>query len=334
MPLTVLLLLAAIAPAQSLKDYLALRKKHGISQAVGIEALETFLGERTMEVKGIVRGTLAIDGVTVLMVERTDGETISVEAESVPDWLLGNAVPARLLIHGTRAEEFAPLEAKLIASANESSIAAIEAEAAKKAAEAAAKAKAKAAAAAKSKNGSRLSGPIGSRGKSKPAEWNLPPSEATPYYAGFIKGRNKRLSDQEAYQIAEGIVGFSIRYGVDARLILAMVMVESGFNPGATSRSGAQGLGQLMPGTSRSMGIVDPYDTHQNLYGTVRTVRGHIERYFAKTGDGYESLVLALAAYNAGSGAVRRHGGVPPYKETQNYINKVLTTYYGFIGVK
>ncbi len=113
---------------------------------------------------------------------------------------------------------------------------------------------------------------------------------------------------------------------------MAMVMVESGFNPSATSRTGAMGLGQLMPGTAAGMGVSHAYDSIENLYGTVRLIRNHIENYQRTTGDGYTSLVLALAAYNAGAGAVSRHGGVPPYRETQNYVRKVISIYRALCG--
>jgi soluble lytic murein transglycosylase-like protein len=83
--------------------------------------------------------------------------------------------------------------------------------------------------------------------------------------------------------------------------------------------------------------VVDPYDPIQNLAGTVRLVRGHLERYWQQVGgdpNTWEHVVLALAAYNAGSGAVRRHGGVPPYKETQSYIRKVIAVYKQLCGIR
>jgi soluble lytic murein transglycosylase-like protein len=157
-----------------------------------------------------------------------------------------------------------------------------------------------------------------------------------PEYAGFIRSRNPRLSPQQAEQIAWAILRFSAHYGVDPRFIVAIVLVESGFNPNATSRKGAAGLGQLMPSTARGLGVVDPYDPIQNLHGTVKLVRGHLEKYWAQTGDpnGWEHVVLALAAYNAGSGAVRKHGGVPPYRETQNYVRKVIQVYKQLCGIR
>ena len=88
-----------------------------------------------------------------------------------------------------------------------------------------------------------------------------------------------------------------------------------------------------MPGTARGLGITDAYDTFQNLWGTVRVIRGHIDRYGRQVGHNtYDALVLALAAYNAGSGNVRRHGGVPPFRETQNYIQRVIGLYRALVG--
>jgi soluble lytic murein transglycosylase-like protein len=107
---------------------------------------------------------------------------------------------------------------------------------------------------------------------------------------------------------------------VDARLVMAVVATESNFNASATSRTGAMGLGQLMPATARGLGVRNAYDTRDNLWGAIRLVRGHLEN---NDGD----IALALACYNAGSGAVRRYGGVPPYRETRNYIRKVTDIY-------
>jgi len=188
-----------------------------------------------------------------------------------------------------------------------------------------------------SRSSSSLRGPIGRGGSYSPPtstrSWSVPQSEATPIYAQFIKNRNPRLNDAEAMRIAQGVIGFSLQYGVDARLIVAILIIESGFNPNATSRSGAMGLGQLMPATAAGLGISKPYDSMENLYGTVRTIRGHLERYNKQTGgDDFQALILSLAAYNAGSGAVKRHGGVPPYAETQAYVRKVSSVYYQLCG--
>jgi hypothetical protein len=110
------------------------------------------------------------------------------------------------------------------------------------------------------------------------------------------------------------------RHGLDPALVLAVVSVESGFRPDAVSRKGAQGLMQLMPGTARELGVMDPLDPAANLDGGTRYLNALLQQY---KGD----LKRALAAYNAGAGAVKRHGGVPPYRETRDYVQKVLERY-------
>ena len=106
------------------------------------------------------------------------------------------------------------------------------------------------------------------------------------------------------------------RNGVDPALLAGLVKQESGFNPNAGSPAGAQGLTQLMPATAASLGVTNVHDPAQALEGGAKYLRTQLDRF---GGD----VARALAAYNAGPGAVARFGGVPPYAETQNYVRKV-----------
>ncbi len=118
------------------------------------------------------------------------------------------------------------------------------------------------------------------------------------------------------------IVDTARRHGLDPELVAAVVAVESGYRPDAVSPKGAQGLMQLMPGTAGELGVADAFDPAQNLDGGTR----HLKALLARSGG---NLRQALAAYNAGEGAVARHGGIPPYKETREYVERVLRRYQG-----
>ena len=107
------------------------------------------------------------------------------------------------------------------------------------------------------------------------------------------------------------------KYGLDPALLKGLIKQESGFNPNAGSSAGAQGLTQLMPGTARSLGCTNPLDPAQSIDAGARYLRQQLDTF---GGD----VRKALAAYNAGPGAVQRYGGVPPYGETQNYVQKVM----------
>lgn len=317
--LTATFLLVGAASADTLDAYIKARKQYGINTATTSLALDTLVGGAIMEVKGQVRGTFTMDGHTSLLLEVPGASPVIVKGGEMPPWIKFPQAHARILVRAKRANEFASLDATVIAFVEEGVIAEWERNVAV------------AAANAPVKPGATL--PKASKDGSA-REWNLQPNEAVPIYANFICGYNPRLTAAKATEIATAIIGFSVQYGVDARLITAMVLVESGFNPSARSHAGAMGLGQLMPGTAKGLGVRDAYDTKDNLYGTVRLIRGHLDKYSASDigGGKYDELVLALAAYNAGGGAVKRHNGVPPYKETQNYIKKVTTWYKALCG--
>lgn len=324
-----LLLVSAISQAQvdALQDYLKIRKSSGITTASGVEALETVFGKRTFEIVGHVKGSIRSGESGTIMVEASNGMPLPIQANPVPDWLIGGNVEARLLIRAERSHETAPIRATLVGAVPEHMIAAWEL-----------KNKPKPSTKPVTnppRNGSN-GRPAPLQGQLKPPSngkvWNLPSSDALPFYRDFIQKQNKRLSFAEADRIARGVIGFSIKYGVDARLVMAMIMVESGFKPNSKSGAGAMGLGQLMPGTARELGVSNAHDSIENLSGMVRLVRSHIDRYSATTDSDYEALVLMLAAYNAGPGAVRKHGGIPPYRETQDYVRKVTSIYRQLCG--
>ncbi len=128
--------------------------------------------------------------------------------------------------------------------------------------------------------------------------------EAVPKFRGSYKGKYLEVAKAAAR-----------KHGVPEDLFLRLVQQESGWNPSAVSHKGATGLAQLMPGTAQKLGV-DIDDPHQNLEGGARYLRMMYDRF--------GSWRLALAAYNAGPGAVERHDGIPPYAETENYVKAIL----------
>lgn len=146
------------------------------------------------------------------------------------------------------------------------------------------------------------------------------PAPARPVTGSSVGWLRMPGADLALY--AREIAEAAIRHGLPERLISAVIRVESGFNPRAVSRKGAQGLMQLMPKTASLLGVRDSFDPRENIDGGVRHLRGLIERFPS-------DLRLALAAYNAGEQAVLAYGGIPPYAETREYVTRVLQIYDG-----
>jgi soluble lytic murein transglycosylase len=142
--------------------------------------------------------------------------------------------------------------------------------------------------------------------------------------------RQRRLASRLVPLPEEGLGGMidrhAARAGLDSRLVRAVVQVESGYNARALSNKGAMGLMQLMPDTARRVGVRNPWDVDENLLGGTTYLRQLLDRFGGR-------LELALAGYNAGPEAVTRHGGVPPYRETRDYVARVLDMVDGEDGI-
>jgi soluble lytic murein transglycosylase-like protein len=141
---------------------------------------------------------------------------------------------------------------------------------------------------------------------------------ATPAKSNLaVPPANRSLQSGAAVPFQNLIVAAATKYGIDPALLAGVVKQESNFNPNARSGAGAKGLTQLMDATARGLGVTDPFDPAQSLDGGARFLSGLMKQF-----HGDQSL--ALAAYNAGPGAVQKYGGMPPYQETQRYVPKVL----------
>ena len=159
-------------------------------------------------------------------------------------------------------------------------------------------------------------------------------STANSQFGSLLRSRGVTSVDAQLYtnpnvniskrptkeQIIAMIDEASEKYGVDSKLVKALVQQESGFNPNAKSKVGALGLMQLMPSTAKGLGVKDAMDPKENIEGGVKYLRSMLDRFHGNT-------ILALAAYNAGPNAVSKYDGVPPYKETQNYVKAILKNY-------
>jgi len=141
------------------------------------------------------------------------------------------------------------------------------------------------------------------------------PTQNTNLVAGYAKGTTSKNAQYE-----DIIKEAAEQYNLPSHLISSVIQHESNFNSNSVSHAGAQGLMQLMPGTAKFLGVADSFDPAQNIKGGAKYLRQMLNQFD-------DNIELALAAYNAGPGNVRKHNGIPPFKETQNYVQKVLNTY-------
>ena len=139
-------------------------------------------------------------------------------------------------------------------------------------------------------------------------------------YTNKAEGALKNTPTDFKSKIKDIVFRASKKHGVDEKLVNAVIKQESGYNPNAKSKVGALGLMQLMPSTAKGLGVTNPLDPEQNVEGGVKYLKSMLDKYNG-------NVILALAAYNAGPGAVDKYDGVPPYKETQNYVRSILSNY-------
>ncbi|GAB4466007.1 MAG: hypothetical protein OHK0029_37050 [Armatimonadaceae bacterium] len=338
--------------SSTIAQYLSLRQKYppapGVTPAaLGMGAPE--LTGKTLEVEGRLSGVVHSDtGAALLMLSTTEHGSLTLKMALVPRWMKPGTLVRALVTTPERETDEVRIgmpELLVVAAVPSSEFATHEAQQKRLAAERAESERQRAALAVKSAPPMRATYSSRSSGRSVAGQrityanvvTMLSPAAqgVLGYYQGFIQDWNKKLTEGEAQVIASAILLFCEEYDVDPRLVVAMVIAESDFRPHITSHKGAMGLGQLMPDEVKELGITDPYDLVQNIYGAVYLLRKRLDKYSggaAREDLQMKHIILALASYNAGMGAVKKYGGVPPYRETQNYVKKIERIYRDLCG--
>lgn len=335
-------------------DYVALRSKSSCNRQLSyavVQANPPSYNGQVMELRGVVGGMVKGDALSVVL-SLSDQNFVTLEIPaSEAGWIQRLATPTvRALVRVENAGIGNAVPMKVLAVAHDSEVGAIEAAQDARAREAERRAETRRRMEARSALAKRSQ--VASRGAvnrdipmtadvQKLAEYYTPKlgtrvRECFTPYLRFIANYNRRLNMSTAALITANLLHFADRYDVDPRLVVAMIISESGFDPMSTSRTGARGLGQLMPGTAQSLGVSNSYDPVQNLDGSIRYLKNRLDLFRDKSapggGMGIEQIRLAMAAYNAGAAAVKRHGGVPPFRETQAYVRRVETLYRQLSG--
>jgi soluble lytic murein transglycosylase-like protein len=315
------------AEALSVKNYLALGKRHSAVRIRTTDDQTAELAGKIIEVRGRLSGISKSGDSGCMIIATAEGGSFVIETARVPSEPSGTLLACLVKV----PEQTGQGGLRLVAWTYDADLQRHEQSVATSA-------KSKPAPSEAPKPASKqavTTSPAKSTASAK-ASKELTGEELVAIYANAIKGFNKRLSNSEADTIARSILGFSYRYKLDARLVCAVILAESHFRIEATSRCGAQGLGQLMPSTAAGLGVNNAYDPVENVYGSVRYIKSMLDRMSGNKHWNdltWKDLALALAAYNAGPGAVKKHGGIPPYRETRNYVKKVTEIYKKLCGV-
>ncbi len=324
--LTLIPLLAAgpaRAEASSATSYLAMCRQYGVASGKpNLSAGEAY------EVRGALSG-LAENGAGFFLLVKTDDSTLTLTGEgAAPAFNAGMKIRALVKASSSLSTN----ELTLLGLATEGDVATEQLAQARPTPQAAPTGRAASSypkGFAKTKTLRRRSVPLTSRSLT---QTRIPSGsrEVFDAYKKAVRYFNRTGSEDEVNRIVAAVLNYSIKYQVDARLVMAIFAVESNFKPTATSRSGAMGIGQLMPGTAADLGVRNAYDPDQNVEGAVKYIRSQLDQYQGH--DDWTRLQLALASYNAGPGAVRKYNGVPPYQETQAYVKRVSSWFLHFLG--
>jgi hypothetical protein len=299
---------ACFAGGPTVDDYLKLKASLKVSTISLGEVKKNLSGKvgNVIELSGTVSGTIK-SGNASSFVLSCSGESLIISADQAPE-CVSNGSTIRALIELGPKSVVCLSDLKLRGAAYEWEVAKREKDLASKS--------------VKPQPAPDRSRPeLTSRGGTKPSERVMAVYEP---YRNAIAQLNPRLSKSQLEEITLSILVYSDYYKIDPRLVIALIIAESNFNINAKSPKGAMGLGQLMPGTARGLGVRNAYDPEQNIAGCIKLMSGHLSNY--------GHLSLALSAYNAGPGAVKKYGGVPPYRETQNYVAKVTAIYKALCG--
>jgi hypothetical protein len=337
-----LALLAGSIPCQAIpvNDYLKLRRVQKADRSVhyaDVLAKPTDYLQKVIELRGTVNGSIRRDEGLSFMLTLDDKQAIMLEAPSADTPIVSqvSSQKVRVLARVGDPKNGNIPAMEVLGVAYDGEVTLKESEAAQKEADEQARRQAE----MQARQGSVARAPFGSRGgqvvmgpvSDLARRYLTPEAQAIyPAYKVYIHNCNKRLTEKQLDDITTSLLYYSVGHRIDPRLVVAVFIAESDFDPRCTSHKGAMGLGQIMPDEAQQHRVSDPYDPIENVRASIALLKDKLLRYNEGTPEGVLTLrqvQLALAAYNAGPGAVKKYGGVPPYRETQGYIKRILRTY-------